>query len=105
MGMPGDFSKGSYPEPCEHEGCDLKESAYEIQGETDSFGCEYMYFCEEHGKMVLEEMKKPRVGSCDFCQTETKLKATRDPEEGMNGPVYDLCPNCRDAVHWTASNC
>ena len=69
-----------------------------IQGETDSFGCEYNDVCQE----CLEEMRRynasaeARMGECDWCKKEaTDLGNQRDFEEGMGGPVYRVCGSCR----------
>lgn len=69
-----------------------------VQGETDSFGCEYAFMCQvcldaysEHQAVLLEEER-----FCDWCKTLTKGCApTRDYDEGMSGPIYNVCPECR----------
>lgn len=34
-------------------------------------------------------------GVCDICHEETTdLKMTKDPEEGVAGADYDVCPKC-----------
>lgn len=66
-----------------------------VQGETDSFGAEYYDLCQE----CLDEFRKhqhdDRKGVCDWCKKEaTDLRKRRDFEEGMYGPVYDVCGEC-----------
>lgn len=65
-----------------------------VQGETDSFGAEYIDLCQE----CLDELRKQdesRTGRCDWCgQQATDLRPRRDFEEGMCGRVYDVCGDC-----------
>lgn len=66
-----------------------------VQGETDSFGAEYLDLCQE----CLDEIKKAeaesRIGRCDWCGKEaTDLRPRRDIDEGMAGRVYDVCGEC-----------
>lgn len=69
-----------------------------VQGETDSFGCEMHDLCEE----CVREMQNAVVdtsGHCDWCkQHKPKLFKRRDSDEGMSGPVYDVCSDCTAAV-------
>jgi hypothetical protein len=45
----------------------------------------------EHRKHQAEA----RCGMCDWCKSEaTDLRAKRDYDEGMSGPVYDVCGAC-----------
>lgn len=69
-----------------------------VQGETDSFGAEYHCLCQqcldEYKAAIEAESKKE--SRCDWCgQMKTNCCPTRDYDEGMSGPVYDVCPNCR----------
>ena len=49
---------------------------------------------DEHRKYVRSPEAK--TGRCDWCKTEkTDLSSTRDYEEGMAGPVYRVCGECR----------
>jgi len=69
-----------------------------VQTETDSFGCEYACLCEpcftKFKADVEAERSKPR--RCDWCKTETTdCRPTRDYDEGMAGPIYDVCQACR----------
>lgn len=66
-----------------------------IQGETDSFGCEMLDWCEECLAKYREEMASDEPdGFCDWCRTDAKLRPTRDFEEGVCGPVYYVCEPC-----------
>ena len=68
-----------------------------MQGETDSFGCEYLHFCQacyDQGKAAMRAYRE-QPARCDWChQMKPNLSSRRDPDEGMAGPVYDVCPDC-----------
>jgi hypothetical protein len=69
-----------------------------IQGETDSFGCEMGDYCQECADKIraeiIEERSKPHY--CNWCKQEkTGVRAYRDIDEGMCGPVYQVCGDCR----------
>ena len=67
-----------------------------IQGETDSFGAEYLDLCAECMTEFAKHRNDARVGVCDWCKQEaTTLRHHRDYEEGMYGRVYDVCQACR----------
>jgi hypothetical protein len=67
-----------------------------IQGETDSFGCEMYDMCSECLAKHREEMRKPDLGKCDWCDARDVARVpARDYEEGMNGPVYYVCAACK----------
>ena len=68
-----------------------------VQGETDSFGSEMYDLCQECiDKMrgeVAEERAKPH--RCDWCKKEkVGVRPKRDYDEGMSGPVYQVCGDC-----------
>ena len=65
-----------------------------IQGETDSYGCEYIFMCQE----CLDEYRssEPEAGMCDWCHKDAILSPMRDFDEGSFGPVYQVCRECRD---------
>lgn len=66
-----------------------------VQGETDSFGSEQHDLCEECLDRYRREAALDRIGQCDWCkQQATDLRPRRDYEEGMCGPVYDVCGAC-----------
>lgn len=69
-----------------------------VQGETDSFGAEYMYLCraclDNHVKSIADN---PVEGYCDRCDSFfVGLVNRRDIEEGSYGRVYKLCKSCID---------
>jgi len=67
-----------------------------IQGETDSFGSELNDFCEECAQKDLVWRREARSGRCDWCKHDaTDLADRRDYEEGLYGPVYQVCGDCR----------
>lgn len=66
-----------------------------VQGETDSFGAEYLDLCQE----CLDELRRydeeSRTGRCDWCGKHTSYtRPRRDIDEGMAGRVYDVCGDC-----------
>ncbi|MEQ8829530.1 MAG: hypothetical protein RLW87_06955 [Alphaproteobacteria bacterium] len=68
-----------------------------IQGETDSFGAELHDVCETclaaFRKGIAEQRNELRT--CDWCKAEgVKVRPHRDHEEGMYGPVYQVCSAC-----------
>lgn len=72
-----------------------------VQGETDSFGCEMLDLCQECMDDLRDWERSPeaRSGKCDWCKSEAKdLADQRDYEEGMYGPVYRVCGNCRQRL-------
>lgn len=93
--MPGSshpFPKGSV---CDVHG-DIP-AVKRIQGETDSFGCEYVLMCQgcvdEHQKYL--QAKQEEEECCDWCKQMKKgLRPHRDMDEGMSGPLYDVCSDC-----------
>jgi len=75
-----------------------------VQGETDSFGAEYLHYCEECYKLEEElqayyrEKHANDEGHCEWCKKATPQKhlcMTRDIDEGSSGPVYEVCADCR----------
>ncbi|EKD22696.1 MAG: hypothetical protein ACD_84C00005G0004 [uncultured bacterium] len=72
-------------------------ATHRIQGETDSFGSELLDMCSdcyaEHLESAIAISKE--LAACDWCDVVAAgLVKTRDYEEGMSGPVYDVCPAC-----------
>ena len=94
---------GSVHELPEGTKCDSHEdrlAVKRIQGETDSFGCEYVMLCQEcldaYHKFREEERNTPRY--CDWCkQQKLHVSPHRDVDEGMAGPVYNVCRECKHA--------
>ena len=69
-----------------------------VQGETDSFGCEMNDVCQEclNADRAYARSPDARTGTCDWCkQPATDLRSARDYEEGMHGPVYEICGKCQ----------
>lgn len=66
-----------------------------VQGETDSFGAEFHDVCEECRAQFHKNVIEHRVGDCEWCrQRSINLRPTRDYDEGMTGPVYNVCGAC-----------
>jgi hypothetical protein len=64
------------------------------QGETDSFGYEVNYLCQS----CVDKPSEPWTGRCDYCKKGPfPLQHTRDYDEGMSGPVYQVCATCKAA--------
>lgn len=85
----------------EGQKCDChpdRPATVRYQGETDSFGCEMHDLCDECFKEFRAADRSPeaRTGRCDWCKHDaTDLAPQRDIDEGMAGPVYDVCGTCR----------
>ena len=74
-----------------------RDAVANIQGETDSFGCETHYCCEECAEEIRAYARsaEARTGTCDWCRREaTDLRDTRDYDEGLYGRVYRVCGSC-----------
>lgn len=92
---------GSFHDLPEGTMCETHEDTLavkRIQGETDSFGAEYVCMCQacydEYQAYV--EAKRASPCYCDWCkQMKTGVAPTRDYDEGMAGPVYQVCSDCR----------
>ncbi|HCB2209074.1 TPA: hypothetical protein MYR09_004163 [Citrobacter farmeri] len=76
-----------------------RDAVKRVQGETDSFGCEYHDMCLEcHDQYVIESNNADYSGKCDWCGKHADLLVPhRDIEEGSYGRVYDVCKPCIDA--------
>lgn len=81
---------------CEHEDCNEKACG-KVAGEVDSMGVEWEFYCENHINERVDAIRNTEeVGSCEWCGEESdNLRPYRDIDEGSNGPVYDVCPSCR----------
>jgi hypothetical protein len=95
--MPG--SSHSLPAGTKCDQHEDREAVARIQGETDSFGCEYCMMCQEcldqHRAYRAAELEKEK--RCDWCGCMSKgVRSRRDFEEGMSGRLYDVCPACID---------
>lgn len=78
-----------------------RDAVRRIQGETDSFGCEYHDMCQEcHDEYVRETNSADYSGTCNWCGKHVeRLIPHRDIEEGSYGRVYEVCKPCIDAEH------
>lgn len=92
--MPG--SSHSFPPGTKCDDHPEVDAVKRVQGETDSFGCEYILMCQ----VCVDAFAKYREtedtsGQCGWCKehAERRLKR-RDYDEGMGGPVYDVCIPC-----------
>jgi hypothetical protein len=66
-----------------------------VQGETDSFGAELHDLCQACIDEMDRHVKEARTGVCDWCKCDaTDLRPRRDLDEGMCGPVYEVCGAC-----------
>ena len=96
-GLPGNKRRLKEPSGynCGTEGHEDRPAVFRVQGETDSFGCEYEYFCQECGVVAPNHWF---TGTCPKCGKgpEEPLYGYRDPDEGLGGPVYPACRECRD---------
>lgn len=102
MALPGQWhplDRAEQGMPCED--CDELAST-KMCGETDSFGSEWFYYCAQHAEVekakqvVAREENRETYRPCDWCKLE-KLNVVphRDFEEGLSGPVYEVCEECR----------
>lgn len=73
-----------------------RDAVRRIQGETDSFGCEYHDMCQEcHDEYVREANSADYSGKCNWCGKHVeRLIPHRDIEEGSYGRVYEVCKPC-----------
>lgn len=93
--LPGSLHKVPEGMMCdEHED---RPAVKRVQGETDSFGSEMMDMCQECFDAYEKACDEPQEPyPCDWCKVESdRLLPTRDIDEGSSGPVYQVCPACR----------
>lgn len=93
--MPG--SSHSFPVGSMCDTHDDRPAVRRVQGETDSFGCEYLLMCQECVQAMLAYVPEPAF--CEGCKTVQVLGAWRDPDEGQAGPVYHYCRECRQRMN------
>lgn len=76
-----------------------RDAVRRVQGETDSFGCEYYDMCQEcFDEYIRDAQSADYSGRCDWCGKHTDhVIPHRDIEEGSCGRVYDVCKPCIDA--------
>ena len=81
--------------------CDIhpsRKAVARVQGETDSFGCEYEDVCAQCLKEFRAYLNsaEAQTGTCEWCKREaTDLRDARDYDEGLAGRVYRVCGGCR----------
>lgn len=95
--LPGHFSSVPAGTKCdEHQD---RDAVRRVQGETDSFGCEYSDMCQEcHDEYVRESNLADYSGKCNWCGKHVELLVPhRDIEEGSFGRVYEVCKPCINA--------
>lgn len=74
---------------------DDRPAVRRVQGETDSFGCEWLDLCAECVAEFAEHARQGRSGRCAWCKCNADdLRPRRDYDEGMAGPVYEVCDEC-----------
>jgi len=100
MSLPGKILKLVSGSMCDDH--DDRLAVICIQGETDSFGHEEMHMCQEcydlYNKSLEDIKNSDDEDNCDWCKGTFKvgkLQPFRDWTEGSNGPVYTVCPQCR----------
>lgn len=65
---------------------------FRVQGETDSFGCEYLFLCSRHYDEFKIEVDENPI-ACELCTQPATPQ--RDLDEGLNGPVHYRCQDHR----------
>jgi hypothetical protein len=84
---------------CETEGHEDRQAVWRVQGETDSFGAEYSYYCQACIDAGEGGSGEWYTGTCPKChKEEVALYGYRDPDEGLGGPVYPACHECRTKI-------
>jgi hypothetical protein len=100
--MPG--SRHEIPEKIMCDKHPERPAVTRVQGETDSFGCEYYDMCQECLDKYRKEISEAdHSGRCDWCHKHAdRLYAHRDIEEGACGAVYEVCKSCidRERENW-----
>ena len=94
--MPG--SSHHLPEGTRCDRHDDRPAVTRMQGETDSFGCEYVCMCQECLDEYRAHMEAERNAEhcCDWCKAlKTNVRPYRDMDEGSAGPLYQVCGDCR----------
>lgn len=82
-----------------------REAVKRICSEADSFGAEYMNFCQEcwdnYQQGLKEKEEDPEQwDTCRECKKKApRLISYRDMDEGMHGPVYEHCEECHSKMN------
>lgn len=75
-------------------------AAFRVQTETDSMGCEYAHLCAACDEAFRLAGSVQRDGQCEWHKGwGLDLRPFRDMDEGMAGPVYMTCCDCRRRVN------
>ena len=97
---PGACYKATRGEMCEAH--PDEKATVVVQGETDSFGCEYAYLCAEceaARQLQLAQRDTLNAEAQAFCEVGNHLgwgiQLVRDPDEGNHGRLYSCCTECR----------
>lgn len=92
--MPG--STHTLPEGATCDTHEERPAFKRVQGETDSWGCEFVDMCQEcYTSFVNRDRTEEQTGTCEWCHTHaTDLRKRRDADEGMAGRLYDVCGAC-----------
>jgi len=88
------------PDGRECDDCD-QAAKYAVIGETDSFGSEVSHLCQDCYIQLQSHLTEQRKESrpCQICgDIKEDVIPFRDPEEGLSGPVYQTCPQCRQRL-------
>lgn len=95
--LPGHFSRLPSGAMCDEHPDRI--AVRRLQGETDSFGCEYHDMCQACADEYLRETHEADYsGKCDWCRKQAdRLYPHRDIEEGSCGRVYEVCKPGIDA--------
>jgi hypothetical protein len=89
---------------CESSTCIGREipATHCVQGETDSLGHERLPCCTKCHSELIKTLREERQAAdvklayCDWCRIEALgVRPYRSSDEGMSGPVYDVCEVCR----------
>lgn len=82
-----------------------RKAVKRICSEADSFGAEYMNFCQEcwdnYQQGLKEKEEDPEQwDTCPECKKAApRLISYRDMDEGMHGPVYEHCGECHSKMN------
>jgi hypothetical protein len=91
------YSRHDLPEGTMCDQHPKRKAVARIQGETDSFGCEYNDVCKQCLKEIQDyrNSAEARTGECEWCHKQaTDLRDRRDYDEGMAGRLYRVCGAC-----------
>lgn len=91
------YSRHELPEGAVCDQHPKRKAVARVQGETDSFGCEYNDVCRQCLKEIQDyrNSAEARTGMCEWCSRQaTDLRDARDYDEGMAGRLYRVCGAC-----------